>query len=130
MIIRSKSRSRLCSITWVATSNVILEVGATPVFVDIDPSTRCIDLDRVEAAVTPRTRAIIVVHYAAHPCDMFAILAIARRHGVKAPRQDRAPGRALGWDDALTIVVYSMAPCFFKTSATATMLEIFWPMAT
>jgi dTDP-4-amino-4,6-dideoxygalactose transaminase len=48
-------------ISWVATSNVIIEVGATPVFADIDPITRNIDLDAVEAAITPRTRAIIPV---------------------------------------------------------------------
>src|ERR1039457_4705727 len=48
-------------LSWVATSNVILEVGARPVFVDIDPVTRNIDLARVEAALTPATRAIIPV---------------------------------------------------------------------
>jgi len=49
-------------ISWVATANVILEVGATPVFADIDPVTRNIDLDQVEAAITPRTKAIIPVN--------------------------------------------------------------------
>ena len=48
-------------LSWVATSNVILEVGAKPVFVDIDPATRNIDLAKVEAAITPATKAIIPV---------------------------------------------------------------------
>ena len=47
--------------SWVATANVILEVGATPVFVDIDPLTRNLDLDLLERAITPRTRAILPV---------------------------------------------------------------------
>jgi len=57
-------------ISWVATANVILEVGATPVFADIDPVTRNIDLDKLEAAITPRTRAIIPVYLAGLPVDM------------------------------------------------------------
>jgi hypothetical protein len=56
-------------LTWVATANVILEVGATPVFADVDPVTRNIDLDRVAAAITPRTRALIPVDLAGLPVD-------------------------------------------------------------
>src|SRR3569623_117621 len=56
--------------SWVATANVIIEVGATPVFADIDPVTRNIDLDKVEAAITPRTRAIIPVYLSGLPVDM------------------------------------------------------------
>src|ERR1700719_4808889 len=48
--------------SWVATANVIIEVGATPVFADIDPRTHNIELDKVEAAITPRTRAMIPGH--------------------------------------------------------------------
>src|SRR5918912_4628391 len=47
------------TLSWVATANVVLEVGARPVFVDVDPRTRNIDLDALEAAITPKTRAII-----------------------------------------------------------------------
>jgi dTDP-4-amino-4,6-dideoxygalactose transaminase len=54
-------------LSWVATSNVILEVGARPVFVDIDPVTRNIDLVRIEGAITPATRAIIPVDLAGQP---------------------------------------------------------------
>lgn len=69
--------------SWVATSNVILEVGATPVFVDIDPRTRNIDLERVEAAITPRTKAIIPVYLAGLPVDMDRLYEIARRHQLR-----------------------------------------------
>ena len=71
------------SISWVATANVILEVGATPVFADIDPITRNIDLDKVEAAITPRTKAIIPVYLAGKPVDMDKLYAIAGRHKLR-----------------------------------------------
>ncbi|MDB5908675.1 MAG: aminotransferase DegT [Massilia sp.] len=70
-------------ISWVATANVILEVGATPVFADIDPVTRNIDLDKLEAAITPRTRAIIPVHLAGLPVDMDRLYAIADKHKLR-----------------------------------------------
>ena len=70
-------------ISWVATANVILEVGATPVFADIDPVTRNIDLDQVEAAITPRTKAIIPVYLAGKPVDMDRLYAIATKHNLR-----------------------------------------------
>ena len=70
-------------ISWVATANVIIEVGATPVFADIDPVTRNIDLDKVEAAITPRTRAIIPVYLAGKPVDMDRLYAIAAKHKLR-----------------------------------------------
>jgi dTDP-4-amino-4,6-dideoxygalactose transaminase len=70
-------------ISWVATANVIIEVGATPVFADIDPVTRNIDLDKLEAAITPRTRAIIPVYLAGLPVDMDRLYAIANRHKLR-----------------------------------------------
>jgi len=69
--------------SWVSTSNVIYEVGATPVFVDIDPRTRNLDLDRLEAAITPRTKAIIPVHLAGLPVDMDRLYEIARARGLR-----------------------------------------------
>jgi dTDP-4-amino-4,6-dideoxygalactose transaminase len=71
------------AITWVATANVIVAVGATPVFVDIDPVTRNIDLDALEAAITPRTKAIMPVYLAGLPVDMDRLYAMARRHGLR-----------------------------------------------
>ncbi len=70
-------------ISWVATANVILEVGATPVFADIDPLTRNIDLDQVEAAITPQTRAILPVYLAGKPVDMDRLYAIAAKHELR-----------------------------------------------
>ena len=71
------------AITWVATANVVLAVGARPVFVDIDPVTRNLDLAAVEAAITPRTRALLPVYLAGLPVDMDRLYAIARRHGLR-----------------------------------------------
>ena len=71
------------SISWVATANVIIEVGATPVFADIDPVTRNIDLDQVEAAITARTRAIIPVYLSGLPVDMDRLYAIAAKHKLR-----------------------------------------------
>lgn len=69
--------------SWPATANVILEVGATPVFADIDPRTHNIDLDKAEAAVSPRTRAIIPVHMCGLPCDMDKLYALAGKHSLR-----------------------------------------------
>lgn len=66
--------------TFAATSHVILHVGAKPIFVDIEKDTFNIDVERIEAAITSRTRAIIPVHIAGHPCDMNEIMSIAKRH--------------------------------------------------
>jgi len=69
--------------TFFATVEAIGHVGSTPVFVDIDPQTYCLDPALLEAAVTPKTRAIIPVHLYGHPADMDPINAIARRHGLR-----------------------------------------------
>jgi len=69
--------------SWVATANVIIETGATPVFADIDPRTHNIDLDKVEAVITPRTKAIIPVHMCGLPCDMDKLYALAKKHHLR-----------------------------------------------
>lgn len=69
--------------TFIATVEAISAVGATPVLVDIEPDTLLMDASLVEAAVTPRTKAIIPVHLYGLPCDMTAIRAIAARHGLR-----------------------------------------------
>jgi dTDP-4-amino-4,6-dideoxygalactose transaminase len=69
-------------LTFCATANVIVHTGATPVFADVDPRTGNLDPAAAEAAITPRTRALIVVHYAGRPADAAAFQAIARRHGL------------------------------------------------
>ncbi|TAM04838.1 MAG: DegT/DnrJ/EryC1/StrS aminotransferase family protein [Paraburkholderia sp.] len=83
--------------SWVATSNVIYEVGATPVFADIDPVTRNIDLDKLEAAITPRTKAIMPVYLAGMPVDMDRLYAIARQHGLRVI-EDAAQAFGATWN--------------------------------
>lgn len=68
--------------SYIATANAVRYCGATPVFVDVDPATFNLDPARIEAALTPRTRAILTVHQMGMPCDLAAILPIARRHGL------------------------------------------------
>lgn len=90
------------SFTFVSTANAFVLRGAVPVFVDIREDTLNLDEKLVEAAITPRTRAIVPVHYAGVACEMDAILDIAKRHGLKVV-EDAAQGvmakykgRALG----------------------------------
>lgn len=70
------------AMTFVATANAIVNAGAVPVLTDCDRSTGLMDPERVEAAVTPRTRAIIPVHLYGRPCAMDALMDIARRHDL------------------------------------------------
>lgn len=97
----------LPSLTFVATSNAVLYTGAQVQFADIiGPDELTLDPQEIERLVTPRTRAVMVMHYAGYPCHMAAILEIARRHGL-AVIEDAAhapgaalDGRALGtWGD-------------------------------
>ena len=69
-------------ITWASTGNTLLNMGAIPRFVDIDPRTLNLNPDLLEAAINERTRAIMPVHMAGHPCDMDPIRALADRHGI------------------------------------------------
>ena len=84
-------------LTWVATANVILEVGATPALVDVDPITRNIDLDQLEAAITPQTKAIIPVDLAGLPVDRDRLYAIADRHGLRVI-EDAAQSFGASWN--------------------------------
>ncbi len=71
------------AMSFVATANVVLRVGATPVFVDVDLHTRNLSAERVAAAITPRTRAVIPVHFAGLPVDMAPLEALAKQHGLR-----------------------------------------------
>jgi dTDP-4-amino-4,6-dideoxygalactose transaminase len=84
-------------ISWVATANVSLHVGAKPVFVDIDPVTRNIDLNRIEAAITPATRAIIPVDMAGLPVDRDRLYAIAAKHHLRVI-EDAAQSMGASWN--------------------------------
>src|SRR6476661_1514529 len=79
------------SYTFVSTANAFVLRGAVPVFVDIRPDTLNLDERLVENAITPRTRAIVVVHYGGVACEMDEITAIAERHGL-AVVEDNAHG--------------------------------------
>lgn len=83
-------------ISWVATANVIVRSGALPVFVDVDPITRNIDLDKVEAAITARTRAILPVDFAGLPVDRDRLYEIARRRSLRVI-EDAAQSMGASW---------------------------------
>ncbi|HXF63306.1 MAG TPA: DegT/DnrJ/EryC1/StrS family aminotransferase, partial [Caldilineaceae bacterium] len=82
--------------TFIATAEAISMVGATPVFVDIDPLTYTLDPAALEAAITPRTRAVIPVHLYGQPADMTRILAVAQAHGL-AVVEDAAQAHGATW---------------------------------
>ena len=82
--------------SWVATANVVLAVGATPVFVDAEAGTRNIDLDRVEAAITPRTRALLPVDLAGLPVDRDRLNRLAAAHGLRVV-EDAAQSFGAQW---------------------------------
>ncbi len=69
--------------SYVATTSAILWERCEPVFVDIRPDTLCIDVEKIEAAITPRTKAIMPVHVFGNPCDVEAIASIAKKHSLK-----------------------------------------------
>jgi dTDP-4-amino-4,6-dideoxygalactose transaminase len=83
--------------TFVACANVVEHVGATPVLVDVEPDTLCLDPRAVEAALSPRTRAIMPVDYAGHPCDYGPLLALAERCGLPLV-EDAAHALGARWD--------------------------------
>ncbi len=72
----------LADINWIASAAPIAYLGAKPVFVDVLPDTWCIEPEKVEAAITPKTKAIIAVHLYGNLCDMDALLAIGNKHGI------------------------------------------------
>ena len=83
-------------LTWIATANVIVRAGAVPVFVDVDAATRNLDLDHVEAAITPRTRALLPVDLAGLPVDRDRLYGIAQRHGLRVI-EDAAQSMGASW---------------------------------
>lgn len=83
-------------LSWVATANVVLHVSARPVFIDVDPATRNIDLNLIEAAITPRTKAIIPVDLAGLPVDRDRLYAIAGKHNLRVI-EDAAQSMGSTW---------------------------------
>jgi dTDP-4-amino-4,6-dideoxygalactose transaminase len=84
-------------LTWVSTANIVLDVGARPVFADIDPVTRNIDLDRVAETVNAKTRAIIPVDLTGLPVDRTRLYALAHEHGLRIV-EDAAQSFGSNWD--------------------------------
>ncbi|MEW2384535.1 DegT/DnrJ/EryC1/StrS family aminotransferase [Micromonospora sp. NPDC047707] len=98
------------SFSFAASANAVRLVGATPVFVDIEPGSFCLDPSAVEAAITPRTVAIMPVHLYGHPAAMDRIMAIAERHGLAVVEDAaQAHGAALG---GRPVGAFGTAGCF------------------
>jgi UDP-4-amino-4-deoxy-L-arabinose-oxoglutarate aminotransferase len=91
------------SMTWVSTLNMIVLLGATPVMIDVDRDTLMVTPQAIAAAITPRTRAIIPVHYAGAPVDIDAIYALGEKHHIPVIEDaahaagTRYKGRHIGW---------------------------------
>ena len=110
------------ALSFVATANVITRVGATPVFVDVDLDTRNIDLDQTEAAITPRTRAILPVHFAGLAVDMDRLYAIAARNELRVI-EDAAHAIGTAWRGKL-IGSFGDLVCFsFHVNKNITTIE-------
>ena len=86
----------LGDVNWIASAAPITYLGATPVLVDVLPDSWCLDPAAVEAAITPRTKAILAVHLYGNLCDMDALLAIGARHGI-AVVEDAAEAIGSAW---------------------------------
>jgi perosamine synthetase len=102
-------------LTWVATGSAVAYCGATPVFVDVEPDTWCMNLDSARRAITPRTKVIVPVHIYGHPTDMDGVRALAAEHGLKV-MEDAAPalgaesqGRKVGSIGALAVFSFQGA---------------------
>lgn len=81
--------------TFTATATAVLHHNATPVFIDVDPKTFCVTAERIEAAITPRTKAVIPVHLLGNVCRMDEIMAMARRRGIAVIEDNaQSPGAA------------------------------------
>lgn len=108
--------------TFVASATAILEAGAIPVFVDIDPTTYNIDVDTIENAITKRTAAIMPVHFGGRPADMDALLAIAKKHNLEIV-EDAAQAWGSEWK-GVKVGALGDAGCFsFQSSKNITSAE-------
>src|SRR5690349_8907363 len=83
MINKRNTKIIILSYNILAYNSVMVQTACQPMLVDCDPQTWCMDLDQVEAAITPRTRAIMPVHMFGHPVDMRRVMKIAARHDLR-----------------------------------------------
>ena len=97
-------------ITWASTGNTILNMGARPVFADVDPHTMNVTPESIEAAVTEKTRLIMPVHMAGHPCDLDPILELGRRLGIPVV-EDAAHALGAGYK-GVAVGAHGVPACF------------------
>lgn len=109
-------------IAWAATGNAVLTVGARPVFVDVDPVRRTLDPAQIEAAITPRTRAIVPVHLGGQPCDIDGLYAVAHQHGLRVI-EDAAQALGATWRGRPVGSFGDFAAFSFHASHTVTSVE-------
>lgn len=107
------------ALTFIATASAAMLIGARPVMVDVDDQTCCIDPAAVEAAITPRTRAIIPVHYGGHMCDMDRLMPLAAKHGL-AVIEDAAHAHGAVWRGRRAGSIGDAATFSFQESKTMT----------
>jgi dTDP-4-amino-4,6-dideoxygalactose transaminase len=105
--------------SFIATASAVLMVNAMPIFVDIDEQTFNIDPQRVEEAITPKTKAMIPVHFAGQAADMDALLAIARRHGLVI-LEDAAHAHGATWNDRGLGTIGELGTFSFQSSKNMT----------
>ena len=115
------------SFTFAATANSVALTGATPVFVDIEPATFCMDPDAAEAAITPKTRGIMPVHLYGHPANMDRYTALAEKHGVML-FEDAAQAHGAAWKGVPvgsfgTFAMFSLYPTKNMTSGEGGMVS-------
>jgi dTDP-4-amino-4,6-dideoxygalactose transaminase len=115
------------SFTFAATANSVALAGATPVFVDIEPETFCMDPDAAEAAITPRTRGMMPVHLYGHPANMDRYAALAKKHRIML-FEDAAQAHGAAWNGAPvgsfgTFAMFSLYPTKNMTSGEGGMVS-------
>lgn len=103
--------------TFIATASAALMIGAVPVFVDVDRETLLMDSGLIDAAVTPRTRAIIPVHHAGSPADMDGVMAAAGRHGLRVV-EDAAQAHGAAWRGRPVGAIGDVGTFSFQSSKT------------
>lgn len=103
--------------TFIATASAALMIGAVPVFVDVDLETMLIDPSLIDAAVTPRTRAIIPVHHGGSPADMDGVMAAAGRHGLRVV-EDAAQAHGAAWRGKPVGTIGDIGTFSFQSSKT------------
>jgi dTDP-4-amino-4,6-dideoxygalactose transaminase len=107
-------------LTWIACASAVLRVGATPVFVDVDPETLCMDTRAVEAAVTSQTVCVLVVHVNCSAVDIDSIMAIAGKHGLRVI-EDCAQAHGAEWESGQMIGTHGdLAVYSFQNSKSLT----------